>query len=318
MVFVHTWLLSLLPLLLLAYWLRLRWVGTAFYPSLQFPTLRGVKSVQAQPLKYRLRALPDILRLLALAALVLALAQPQIPRADSKALREGIDIVLVMDVSESMKERDVLPSRIEAAKAVAEKFVAQRPNDRIGIVTFAGRSYVHCPLTTDQVVLREQIRRIAPPETLDGTAIGMGIANAVKRLSDSDAKSKVAILLADGANTVETVPPLDAAQAAQEKGVRIYTIGIGKEIATDNPELRVDVPLLTNIATRTGGQFFRATDAGELEKVYTQIDQLEKTKLDAISTQRADDYFQPFLWAAILLAALGAGLQISYFRTIVT
>jgi len=317
MFFAHAWLLFFIPLLLVGYWLRARWAGHAFYPTVLYPTLRGVQQA-TPPLKYRLRWLPDALRCLALVALLVALARPQIPRKDSSALREGIDIVLVMDISKSMEERDVLPSRLAAAKTVADKFIAQRPSDRIGIVTFAGRSYVHAPLTTDHVVLREQLRSLELAETLDGTAIGMGIANAVKRLSDSDAKSKVAILLADGANTVETVPPLDAAQAAQDKGVRIYTIGIGKEIATDNPELRVDVPLLTNIATRTGGQFFRATDAAELDKVYAQIDQLEKTKLDARTIQLADEFFHPFLYAALFFAALGALLQIAYFRTIVT
>lgn len=260
------------------------------------------------------RHLPFLFRLLALAALILALARPQ-KRNDQEQVRgEGIDIVLCMDVSGSMGSRDILPSRMDVAKEVAEKFVLGRPVDRIGLVIFSGESFTPCPVTTDRNTLITQIRTLESRRFLkDGTVIGEGLATAVDRLSKSDAKSKVIILITDGKEDppdTRLIDPLTALEIAKAQGVKVYTIGMGAvpstvvEITggtqTRNPAIDfIDEELLRRIAGETGGQYFRARDKEGLENIYRQIDQLEKSAIEITSYKRVQELFIPFVLAAL-------------------
>lgn len=260
------------------------------------------------------RHVPFILRILALSALIIALARPQ-QRNDQEHIQgEGIDIVLCMDVSGSMGSRDILPSRMDVAKEVAEKFVMGRPVDRIGLVVFSGESFTQCPITTDRNTLIAQIQRLESRRFLkDGTVIGEGLATAVDRLSQSDAKSKVIILITDGKEDppdTRLIDPLTALEIARAKGVKVYTIGMGAIPSTvveitgnapsKNPAIDfIDEELLRNIAGQTGGKYFRARDKEGLENIYRQIDQLEKSTVEVTSYKRFRELFFPFVLAAL-------------------
>jgi len=265
-------------------------------------------------LKRILRHIPFVLRTLAMAMIIIAIARPRSSTEFEKVDTEGIDIVLTMDVSTSMLARDFKPDRIGAAKDIAIEFVSSRPADRMGIVVFAGESYTQSPLTTDRVTLINLMKEIETGLIDDGTAIGNGLATAVARLKDSDAKSKVVILLTDGVNNCGEIAPQMAAEIAQTFGIRVYTIGIGAMgeapypvmtpwgVQLRNMKVEIDEPLLQSIAAKTGGKYFRATDNTKLLEIYGEINRMEKSKTTVDSFPIYSEEFMKF--ALIALAAL--------------
>jgi len=289
-----------------------------------------IRAFTVRSWKNRFRHLPFIFRLLALTALIFALARPQKRNDQKQTEGEGIDIVLCMDVSGSMGSRDILPSRMEVAKLVAEEFVRSRPVDRIGLVIFSGESFTQCPVTTDRNTLITQIQHLESRRYLkDGTVIGEGLATAVDRLSDSKGKSKVVILLTDGKEDppeTRLIDPLTALEIAKSKGVKVYAIGMGAAPSsivenTGNVSFKknplvdfLDEDLLKKMADETGGQFFRAKDKEGLQDIYRQIDKLEKSKVEVQSFKRYEERFIPFLLAALLFVFLEQLLNFTLFR----
>ena len=237
-----------------------------------------------------LRHVPFILRTFALAMIVVAIARPRSSEEMERIDTEGIDIILAMDVSTSMLARDLTPDRINASKDIAIEFIAQRPTDRMGIVVFAGESFTQCPLTTDRATLINLMKEVQTDLIEDGTAIGNGLATAVARMKDSDAKSRVVILLTDGVNNRGEISPQMAAEIAKTYGVRVYTIGVGKEgmapypvmtpwgVEVQNVKVEIDEALLSEIAESTGGRYFRATDNTKLAEIYSEINKMEKAR----------------------------------------
>ena len=286
--------------------------------------------LQEQPtsLRVRLLHLPFILRVAAITLLSLALARPQLTNRWSSESTEGIDIMMALDISGTMLAEDLKPNRLEAAKQVASDFVLARPNDQIGLVVFAGESFTQCPLTIDHAVLVNLFQSVEYGMIEDGTAIGLGLANAVNRMKDSQTKSKVVILLTDGSNNRGDIDPQTAAEIAKTFGIRVYTVGVGSygqaRVPVQTPigtqyitmDSEFDETTLQRIAQTTGGQYFRATDNSSLKKIYEQIDQLEKTKLRVREYAKHTENFAPFLYAA-LLCLLGE-ILLRYFvlRTI--
>lgn len=262
------------------------------------------------------RHLPFILRMVALAAIIVAIARPRSSQNFEKVDTEGIDIVLTMDVSTSMLARDFKPDRIGAAKDIAMEFIASRPADRMGIVVFAGESYTQAPLTTDRATLINLMKEIETGLIDDGTAIGNGLATAVARLKDSDAKSKVVILLTDGMNNSGEVAPLMAAEIAKTYDIRVYTIGVGAMgeapypfmtpwgVQIQNVKVEIDEDLLKQIATETGGKYFRATNNTKLMEIYSEINQMEKTRTTVDSFQVYKDLYKGYAVAALLCLLL--------------
>ena len=286
---------------------------------------------KANSWKNRFRHLPFILRLLALACLIVALARPQKRNDDQRIEGEGIDIVLCMDVSGSMGSRDILPSRMEVAKEMAIDFVMSRPVDRIGLVIFSGESFTQCPVTTDRNTLVAQIHSLESRRYLkDGTVIGEGLTTAVDRLSKSDAKSKVIILITDGkedAPDTRLIDPITAMEIAKTNQIRVYTIGMGAAASTvaELPGVKpaprknlaidfIDEQLLRRIAEETGGRYFRARDKEGLKNTYKQIDQMEKSKMEQLSFKRFEERFLPFVLAALGLLFLEILLRYTLFR----
>ncbi|HMK26381.1 MAG TPA: VWA domain-containing protein [Chitinophagaceae bacterium] len=280
--------------------------------------------------KNRFRHLPFVLRLLALSCLILALARPQKRNDEQRSEGEGIDIVLCMDVSGSMGSRDILPSRMDVAKEVAEDFVRSRPVDRIGLVIFSGESFTQCPITTDRNTLISQIRSLESRKYLvDGTVIGEGLATAVDRLSKSGSKTKVIILITDGKEDppeTRLIDPLTALEIAKSNGVKVYTIGMGAiptniiEVTGNKPKQKnpnidfIDEDLLRKIANETGGKYFRARDKEGLKNIYGQIDQLEKSKIEITSSRRYEERFLPFVLAALAFLFIEVLLRFTLFR----
>ena len=263
--------------------------------------------------KHYLFLLVFALRCVALAFLVIAIARPQSTNSFRSESTEGIDIMLSLDISGTMLAEDLKPNRLEAAKEVATKFIADRPDDNIGLVVFAGESFTQCPLTTDHGVLINLLNAVEFGVIEDGTAIGLGLANAVNRIKDSQAKSKVIILLTDGSNNRGDIAPLTAAEIAKKFGVRVYTIAVGKHgmapypfptpfgIQYQNVPVEIDEEVLQQIAQMTGGSFFRATDNASLGAIYAEIDQMEKTKLQVREYKKRNEEFFPYLLTALLL-----------------
>ena len=261
--------------------------------------------------KHYLFHLVFALRCLALTFLVIAIARPQSTNSFRSESTEGIDIMLSLDISGTMLAEDLKPNRLEAAKEVATKFIADRPDDNIGLVVFAGESFTQCPLTTDHGVLINLLNAVEFGVIEDGTAIGLGLANAVNRIKDSQAKSKVIILLTDGSNNRGDIAPLTAAEIAKKFGVRVYTIAVGKHgmapypfqtpmgIRYQNVPVEIDEDVLQQIAKMTGGSFFRATDNASLGAIYGEIDQMEKTKLQVREYKKRNEEFFPYLLAAV-------------------
>ena len=304
----YLWLLTLLvPMIGYYVWRTLQ--GGA---SIQISSVEGVVRAP-KTVRYWLRHLPFVLRLAALALLIVALARPQDVERLSRTNTEGIDIMLAIDVSGSMLARDFKPDRITAAKEVAGSFIADRYGDRIGLVAFAGEAFTQSPLTTDQGTLQTLLARIRSGLIEDGTAIGNGLATAINRLRESEAKSKVIILLTDGVNNQGQIAPMTAAEIAKAQGIRVYTIGVGTEgmapypaidmfgnLTFVNQKVEIDEKTLRSIAEMTGGEYFRATDKAKLKAIHDQINQLEKSKVEV--TEHVTYHEQFLLW---VLAGLG-------------
>jgi Ca-activated chloride channel family protein len=304
------WLLLLLiPLIALYLYRELK--GRT--PSLQVSSLDSWR-YKPSWFKRALRHLPFLLRLAALALVIVAIARPRDSKNFEKVDTEGIDIVLDMDVSTSMLARDFKPDRIGAAKDIAIEFIASRPTDRIGIVVFAGESYTQCPVTTDRITLINMMKEVQTGLIEDGTAIGNGLATAVARLKDSDAKSRVVILLTDGVNNRGEIAPETAAEIAKTYGIRVYTIGVGAKgeapypvqtpwgIQVQNMKVEIDEGLLQKIAETTGGKYFRATDNTKLMEIYSEINKMEKNRTTVDSFPVYSERYMDFaIWALVLL-----------------
>lgn len=287
------------------------------------------------PKSWRIRLLhvPMVLRCVTFALVVIILARPQTHNAwDNKSV-EGIDIMLAMDISASMLAEDLKPNRMEAAKNVAAEFISDRPNDNIGLTIFAGEAFTQCPMTTDHASLQNLLHGVRMDMVLkgliqDGTTVGMGLSNAVLRLKDSKAKSKVVILLTDGANNCGDISPMTAAQIAKSLGIRVYTIGVGTNDVAPYPmqvaggvqyinrPAEVDTKTLKEIAVTTGGNYYRATNNKELRKIYSDIDKLEKTKLTVKKFSKRYEAYMPFAWAALLALLLEVLLRTTILRRI--
>lgn len=263
-----------------------------------------------------LRHLPFLLRTFALVMIVIAIARPRSSTEMERIDTEGIDIVLAMDVSTSMLARDLTPDRINASKDIAIEFISQRPSDRMGIVVFAGESFTQCPLTTDRATLINLMKEIQTDLIEDGTAIGNGLATAVARMKDSDAKSRVVILLTDGVNNRGEISPQMAAEIAKTYGIRVYTIGVGKEgmapypvmtpwgVEVQNVKVEIDEKLLSEIAESTGGRYFRATDNTKLAEIYSEINKMEKARTTIDSFPVYKELFPSYALAALVLLLL--------------
>lgn len=313
----YLWLLALIVPMIAYYVWRVRQGGAAIQISTVEGVLRAPKSM-----RYYLRHLPFVLRTAAYALLVVALARPQNIEQNVRTSTEGIDIMLSIDVSGSMLARDFKPDRITAAKEVAASFISDRVGDRLGLVVFAGEAFTQSPLTTDQSTLQTLLARIRSGLIEDGTAIGNGLATAINRLRESEAKSKVIILLTDGVNNRGEIAPMTAAEIARAQGIRVYTIGVGSRgtapyPAVDmfgnmtfiNQKVEIDEKTLTEIARLTGGRYFRATDKEKLQAIYDEINQLEKSRVEV--TERIT-YHELFLgWVLAALALLTAELLLS-------
>lgn len=317
-------LLLLLPLV--GYWyLRRR---KRHYAALLMPSLESVRGFRSW--RGRLRVALPMLRALAFIALVVAMARPQEVLKEEEVEAEGIDIMLALDLSSSMLAQDFRPDRLQVSKRVASEFIDKRRYDRIGLAVFAGEAFTQCPLTTDHRVLKDFLAKLECGILEDGTAIGMGLATAVHHLEDSEAKSKIVILLTDGVNNAGYINPVMAAQIAEELGVKVYTIGVGSTGDALTPVSRrsdgryifglarveIDEGLLKNIAEMTEGEYFRATSAEGLERIYDKIDQLEKTKIEVTVFKRYSEAFHPFVFWGLLLLLLEAVLRYTVLRTI--
>ena len=299
------------------------------------PTMRmsDTKAYRFAPRSWKVTLMPLqlILRIAVFVLLIIILARPQTRNSWNNKSVEGIDIMLAMDVSGSMLAEDLRPNRIEAAKDVAAEFIAGRPNDNIGLTIFAGEAFTQCPMTTDHASLLNLLQGVRTDIATsglieDGTAIGMGLANAVSRLKDSKAKSKVVILLTDGSNNRGDISPMTAAEIAKSLGIRVYTIGVGTNKVAPYPmvvaggvqyvniPVEIDSKTLSEIAAATDGDFYRATNNRELQNIYKEIDKLEKSKLSVKTYSKKYDAYQPFAMVAILLLLLEIFLRITVFR----
>jgi Ca-activated chloride channel family protein len=321
------WLLLVLPLTIGWYILKNK-QQTA---ELNISSLNGFKITNS--------ILPNIkhllfgLRLLALGLLITALARPQTSQTTSKTkTTKGIDIVMAIDVSASMLAKDLKPNRLEALKNVASEFIKGRPNDRIGLVEYAGESYTKTPITTDKSIILRSLNDINFNTLIEGgTAIGMGLATSVNRLKDSKAKSKVIILLTDGVNNSGSINPEIASELAKEYGIKTYTIGLGTNGMALSPvsirpngsfqygrtKVEIDEELLKDIAATTGGKYFRATNNKKLEQIYKEINKLEKTDVEEIKFTSYQELFRPFVYIALFLILLEITLRFTVFRSFI-
>ena len=312
------WLL-VIPAFMLVHYVYIELSGRR--PHLRVPDVKFWKAGGRSVLGV-IRHLPFLLRTIALVMIIIAIARPRSSTKMDKIDTEGIDIVLAMDVSTSMLARDFTPDRISAAKDIAIEFISQRPSDRMGIVVFAGESYTQCPLTTDRATLINLMKEIETGLIEDGTAIGNGLATAVARMQNSDAKSRVVILLTDGVNNSGEITPQTAADIAKTYGIRVYTIGVGANgtapypvmtpwgVQMQNVEVEIDENLLKNIAETTGGRYFRATDNTKLSEIYSEINKMEKARTTIDSFPIYKELFTGF--ALIALACLLLEVLISF------
>ncbi len=303
------------------------WKQHSAHATLQISSLRFF-SLGRKSRKTYIRHAPFVLRILALIMIITALARPQSTNQLQNVSTEGIDIMVSLDISSSMQAMDFKPNRLEAAKEVAIEFIKGRPNDRMGLVIFAAESFTQCPLTLDHNVLTNLFRDVRIGMLEDGTAIGMGLATAVNRIKDSDAKSKVIILLSDGENNRGQIAPLTAAEIARTFGIRVYTIGVGTIGTAPVPintvfgqqvqdvEVRIDEAMLTEVAEITGGRYFRATDKAALEAVYEEIDQMEKNKIQVQEYTRHSEEFLPYVLLALLFLLMEMALRNTALRTL--
>ncbi|MDR1672765.1 MAG: VWA domain-containing protein [Bacteroidales bacterium] len=294
------------------------------HPHVRLSSVEGLKGVHT--VRPYMRHALFVLRMLAMALLILILARPQRNNQWESVTTEGIDVMMALDISSSMMAQDLKPDRLEAAKRMAIQFVAGRPNDRIGLVIFSGESFTQCPLTTDHTALVNLFNSVRSGMIEDGTAIGTGLANAVTRIKDSDATSKVIILLTDGVNNQGSINPATAAEIAKTFGIRVYTIGIGSQGMAPYPvqtpfgvryqdmKTEIDEPLLKRIAEMTGGLYFRAADNDKLKAVYDEIDKLEKSKISVQEHHRKSEEYLKFAQVALLLLLLEIILKYTVLR----
>lgn len=295
-------------------------------PEIRVSTVQPVLQAKKSP-RFYLYHLMFLLRLLAVTLLIVALARPQTFSSRQDIKVEGIDIMIALDISGSMLAEDFKPNRIEAAKELAIEFIQGRSNDRIGLVVFAGEAFTQVPLTTDYKVLVDMFKKIKSGFIQDGTAIGDGLATAVARLNQSNAVSKVIILLTDGVNNMGVIDPLSAAEIARMNKIRVYSIGVGSMgtapypvqtpfgIRYQNVPVEIDENLLIQIANMTDGRYFRATGNTRLREIYQEIDQLEKSKIDVTEFYRKHEEFLPFALLALLLFVIELILKYTLFRT---
>jgi len=316
------WLLLLLPLMIVWYVLRQR----RNQAEIQLSSFEGFEG-KRKTLRQRMRHMPFILRLLAVGFIILALTRPQSSTSRKDVSIEGIDIVLANDISGSMLAEDFKPNRLEAAKKVASDFVSSRPNDKIGLVIFAGEAFTQCPLTTDHAVLQELMGKIDMGMLEDGTAIGDGLGTAVSRIKESKAISRVIILLTDGVNNRGSIDPLSAAEIAKLYKVRVYTIGVGTKGMAPYPfktpfgtqyqniPVEIDEALLKQISDMTGGRYFRATGNSKLTEIYKEIDKMEKSRIDVMEFRKKYEEFLPLALIALALFFLEILLRNTFLRT---
>lgn len=324
--FAHPWFLLgllLVPLMVAWYIWRYRKQEAALQHS-NLSLFDGVR----RSLRVRLRWLPYALRVVAVAAMVVALARPQSQLSRQEMTVEGIDVVLAMDISGSMLAEDFRPNRLEAAKKVAADFIEGRKNDRMGLVVFAGEAFTQVPLTIDHQVLLKQLGAVKSGITRDGTALGDGLATAINRIKDSEAESKVIILLTDGVNNQGSVDPLSAAEIAALYNIRLYTIGVGARgkapfpfrdqfgrVHYQNIDVEIDEDLMKQMSAATGdGQYFRATNKKALEQIFDQIDEMETSKIDVTQYAQTRDEHQPWLWLAAIALLLEALLRYVWLK----
>ena len=319
------WLLLIVPLLAIWYFLMRKKDSATL-------TLSSASAFGKPSILSRLKPWLNVLRLLAISALIIALARPRDVSVSSKInSNKGIDIVMAIDVSASMLAKDLKPNRLEALKKVAIEFVNKRPNDRIGIVVYAGESFTQTPITSDERIVKNTIRKIQWGQLDGGTAIGMGLGSAVNRLKDSKAKSKVIILLTDGVNNTGFVDPKTATDLAKELGIKTYTIGIGTNgtapfpVAKDmkgklifqNAKVEIDEELLKYIAKETGGKYFRATNNSKLKAIYDEINKLEKTEIEEFKYYNYDEKYRSLVIFAGILLMLEMLLKLTVFRSFI-
>lgn len=330
--FQNPWLLLLLLVIPLIIFIRIKRKNPQ--PAMKISSLKPF--AKSESFISKLKPLLLVLRLMAIGLFIIALARPQIVEISSTVKSDkGVDILMVVDTSLSMLARDLKPDRLEALKEVAEKFCLQRPTDRIGLVAYSGEAIAKVPLTTDHRVLINEIRQLQTGELEDGTAIGVGLATAINHLKDSKAVSKVVILITDGvesidyANDLMYVSPEAASQIAVDKGIKVYTIGVGTngmapfptrrdfftgELIFDMQPVEIDEVLLQHIASETGGEYFRATDNQSLEQIYSQIDQLEKTEINEVKYYNYTELFGKFLTFGLILLFLEIILRQTLFK----
>lgn len=316
------WLLLLIPPIIVWYYRKHRNIK----PSLLFSGSEFMHEINPS-FKRKIFHAPFVLRMLALALLIVALARPQTKLKLEDVSTEGIDIILSLDISGSMLAEDFKPNRLEAAKTVAKNFIKQRPSDNIGLVVFAGEAFTRCPSTIDHNMLLEFLSGVESGIIKDGTAIGDGLAVAINRIRDSKAKSKVVILLTDGVNNMGFIDPLTSAEIAKEYGIRIYTIGVGKQgfapypyptpwgIQYQNVEVQIDEPLLKTIAQSTGGTYFRSTNNTSLENIFHEIDQMEKSIIAISRYNRKKEEAFPFILIAMFCIFAEIALRVTVLRT---
>lgn len=319
------WLMLSLPLMIFWYIFRLKKrEGEINYSS--FALFKGIKS----SMKARLRHSLFVMRLLAFAALIAALARPQSRSSWKDSKTEGIDIVISMDLSLSMLAKDFKPNRIEVAKDVILDFIDARPNDHIGLVVFSGVAFTQCPLTTDHKVLKNMFPQIKAGMLDQGTAIGLGLADAVARIKDSKAKSKVVVFISDGVNNAGEIAPITAGELAKTYGVRVYCIGVGSrgkalqpvaiyaqgEYEYDYVDVEIDEKVMTDISNMTGGKYFRATNKESLKNICNEIDKMEKTIISEKSFTNKAEHFLPLALTGAILLLLEFLLRFTVFKSV--
>jgi len=322
---IFLWMLIIVPLMVAWY----IWKEKETYGAFNMSATKGFATTKKNYIGV-LRHYGIVLRSLAVGLIIVALARPQSSLSWQNTTTEGIDIMIASDISGSMLAEDFKPNRLEAGKEIAIDFIKARPDDRIGLVIFSGESFTQCPLTIDHSVLVNLYQDIHNGMIEDGTAIGMGLATAVNRLKDSEAKSKVIILLTDGSNNTGSIAPATAAEIAKQFGIRVYTVGIGTHgyapypvqtpygIQYQKMEVDIDEPTLTKIAAITGGKYFRATNNETLKNIYIQIDKLEKAKIDVTQYRKKTELFLPFAIIALLLLSLEFVLRNTVFKGALT
>lgn len=303
------------------------WKRKSFTPEVKISSLASFLGIKKSPKVY-LRHLPFILSLLAIISIIIALARPQKSDSWSNHTTEGIDIVIALDISGSMLAEDLKPNRLEAAKTVASKFISDRPNDNIALVVFAGESFTQCPLTVNHAELINLMKGIKSGMIEDGTAIGSGLATAINRVKDSQAKSKIIILLTDGSNNRGEIAPTTAGEIAKTFGIRVYTIGVGTRgmapypfqtpygVQYQNIEVDIDEATLQQIASSTGGEYFRATNNRSLESIYSEIDKMEKTKINVKEFSKKEELYYIFSLLAVVFLISAVALRNTVLKSI--